>query len=73
MEFASILNKKIENLNIEHSFSKASQYITISIGLYFDVGNNLSDEESVYNFADLALYEAKEKGRNQVILYNTST
>lgn len=73
IEFASILNKKIENLNIEHSFSKVSKYITVSVGLYSDIGNNLSDEESVYNFADLALYEAKEKGRNQVILYNTST
>ncbi|RXK03866.1 hypothetical protein CRV02_01350 [Arcobacter sp. CECT 8989] len=73
IKFASILNKRIENLNIEHSFSKVSKYITVSVGLYSDIGNNLSDEESVYNFADLALYEAKEKGRNQVILYSTGT
>lgn len=62
------LRHNIENLKIEHSNSKVSKYLTVSIGLFY-VDKILDlDEEVIYKYCDDALYEAKKKGRNQVSL-----
>lgn len=68
-DFAAIVRKEIESLEIEHRFNKASNYITVSIGLYSENGNKLEDAEAIYNHTDDALYEAKESGRNKFVLY----
>ncbi|MGA1931978.1 cache domain-containing protein [Arcobacter sp. YIC-464] len=66
--FANIILKTIENLNIPHEKSQVSKYITASIGLVTKNVANMSDYNELYKLADEALYEAKEKGRNQVIV-----
>lgn len=70
VEFANIINKRIEELKIEHDYSNVSNFVTISVGLYFNIGEEIESEEDVYNFTDQALYNAKERGRNQVVIYD---
>jgi diguanylate cyclase (GGDEF)-like protein/PAS domain S-box-containing protein len=69
LNFAKLVNQKIENLKIEHKHNKASNYITASIGLYIAYAHEIETSEHIYNHADSALYKAKESGRNQFVLY----
>lgn len=57
------LRKKVENLEIESDNEIIK--VTISIGITLQIGNIL---ESTINIADQNLYEAKETGRNKVII-----
>ncbi|WP_457749032.1 sensor domain-containing diguanylate cyclase [Sulfurimonas sp.] len=68
--FAELVRKNIQALQIPHSNSKISKYITISIGLLVvDFKNEMVDENGFYTMADDALYQAKAAGRNQVIMH----
>ena len=67
-EFAKNILDSIESLKIEHKDSLTSKHITVSIGLVSKQANTLKDENELYKYADEALYEAKEKGRNQVVV-----
>jgi len=70
---AEKIRKNIENLNIEHSSSPVANHVTVSIGLIVvDLGSESVDEHGLYTMADDALYEAKEHGRNQVVLYDNN-
>ena len=57
--------QSIIDLNIQHSFSKYNQHLTISIG----VSSTRSGIENIVAHADQALYKAKENGRNRVETY----
>ena len=59
---------EIEKMNIEHSSSKVSDFITVSIGLYFMEKTDTEDVEIVFKKADDALYKAKNDGRNRVCI-----
>ena len=63
----------IENLQIEHKNSKNSDVVTISAGVIVQKASELVDEETLYKHSDVALYQAKVKGRNQVVLSELST
>lgn len=63
----------IEKLEIEHKNSKNSNIVTISAGLIVQNGSDLIDEETLYKYSDIALYQAKVKGRNQVVISEFST
>jgi diguanylate cyclase (GGDEF)-like protein len=67
------LRQKIIDLKIPHEESSAAPYITASFGLYFMRGGSLDSAEDLYNFADLALYKAKEAGRNCIMLLDSAT
>ena len=60
--------KIILTKEIEHSSNSASDFLSISIGLYVDKVKLLSKAEIFLN-TDIALYEAKNNGRNQVKVY----
>jgi diguanylate cyclase (GGDEF)-like protein/PAS domain S-box-containing protein len=62
----------VEELNIEHKNSRNSDVVTISAGLIVQKANEIVDEDTLYKFSDVALYQAKVKGRNQVILSDAS-
>lgn len=70
VEFANLINKEIEDLKIEHKHNKASPYITASVGIYTQIGNELDTTKEIYYFTDLALYEAKKNGRNGYVVFN---
>ncbi|MGB5917612.1 diguanylate cyclase, partial [Arcobacter sp.] len=69
LNFAKLINEKIEDLKIEHKYNKASDYITASLGLYVAYADKIETSEHIYNFTDSALYKAKESGRNRFVLY----
>lgn len=68
LTFAQNIRKSIEKLAIKHEGSKINPYVTISIGLVCKKGLDINDSNELYRLADEALYKAKEKGRNCVIL-----
>lgn len=71
MEVAERIRKNVE-ANKFHISDKVSINITVSIGIstYPNITNNIDD---LLEHADTALYEAKRKGRNKVVLYNNKT
>ncbi len=65
---AERIRREVEDLKIEHDYSPASPYVTVSIGMKIHhSGGDLPPEMTqLYKMADEALYQAKEQGRNQV-------
>jgi len=63
---AELARQNIENLKIEHSTNSASQYVTISSGLYIIKADDTKSDDEIYKMCDEALYVAKQSGRNQV-------
>ncbi|GIC76034.1 sensor domain-containing diguanylate cyclase [Moritella sp. F3] len=59
----------IEQLAITHAYSKASKYVTLSIGIATMCPESESSEAQLLENADKALYLAKEHGRNQCWVY----
>ena len=68
MNYALLIKDDIENLKIEHSGNKVSQYVTISLGVVCKSGLEINSSEELYKNADENLYEAKRSGRNCVVL-----
>jgi len=70
--FANKMCRAIEDEKIEHKANTASSYVTASFGvisLNFIKNRELSTNvEELYKIVDTLLYEAKEQGRNRVIL-----
>jgi diguanylate cyclase (GGDEF)-like protein len=63
-KIAQIIRKRIE----QHKHEQLPQQVTVSIGVaQFDVDND--DIISLLKHADLALYEAKNSGKNKVVIY----
>lgn len=63
------LCKAVEGLAIEHKSSKASEVITISAGITTLIPTDKNDISNMVKFADKALYNAKNNGRNQYVAY----
>jgi len=67
LNIANKTRQNIENIQIEHKNNSASNYVTVSMGLYiynFD-SENISHED-IYLETDKLLYQSKQNGRNQV-------
>ena len=68
--FCERLRKKIEQTIFSHE--KDSIKLTLSLGFAStELGENINPKELVRR-ADMALYEAKRKGRNQTIAFNSN-
>lgn len=68
-QLAEKIHVELERSAIVHPHSSASRYVTVSIGLaHFKSG----DSASLYKQADLALYKAKDDGRNRTATYSTA-
>jgi diguanylate cyclase (GGDEF)-like protein len=62
------LRQMIIDLQIPHLKSSVAPYITASLGMYILRGGTADTTEDLYNNADMALYEAKKRGRNCIWL-----
>ena len=66
---AELLRARIEALEIKHKSSRASKFVTISLGVATFDGENIT-QEILLETADKALYLAKDRGRNLVAVMN---
>ncbi|MCC5813428.1 MAG: diguanylate cyclase [Leptospira sp.] len=71
MVVANLILKKIKDGKIEHKFSTHDNFLTCSVGVAgISFQESLgSSKEKLIGKADKALYEAKNSGRNKVVLY----
>lgn len=65
---AEQMRKNVEKLNIEHAHSSATNCVTISIGVNTVIPSDKSSIEEFIRTTDKALYKAKEKNRNNVVI-----
>jgi diguanylate cyclase (GGDEF)-like protein len=66
------LRQKIIDLKIPHEKSSVAPYVTASLGVYILRGGSADSVEDLYNNADAALYEAKKRGRNCIMLRDSA-
>jgi diguanylate cyclase (GGDEF)-like protein len=66
------IKQRIVDLNIPHEKSTIAPYVTASLGVYFMRGGSENTREELYSQVDLALYEAKARGRNGVVLLDSA-
>lgn len=60
----------VEDLRVLHKSSKVSEYVTVSLGVATIVPARDKKPELLINLADEALYEAKNNGRNRIVITN---
>lgn len=65
---AQSIHQEVENLKIPHSQSAAREWVTLSLGVSTQIPSGESSAEDLIAVADRALYEAKEQGRNQIVV-----
>jgi diguanylate cyclase (GGDEF)-like protein len=60
----------VNDLEIPHEKTNVANvnHVTVSIGLYVIRCGSSNDMEAIYKFADMALYEAKNNGRNRAVI-----
>jgi two-component system cell cycle response regulator len=65
---AQLIQQAIQSLKIPHAQSKVSEWVSVSIGISSTIPSPLDKAEALILAADQALYQAKEQGRNQIVL-----
>ena len=71
---AQRLRKTIEEKEMDISEARVPNIKTIKVTASFGISeyvNTIKDPQELYKMADNALYEAKERGRNRVIVYSS--
>lgn len=66
IDVAERIRGNVQTLNIVHEFSETARQITVSIGVGSFVPPSDSNAQLIIEHADVALYRAKEMGRNRV-------
>ena len=66
IDVAERIRGNVQTLNITHEFSESAPQITVSIGVGSFVPPSGSNAQLIIEHADVALYRAKEMGRNRV-------
>ncbi|MCL2031639.1 MAG: GGDEF domain-containing protein, partial [Oscillospiraceae bacterium] len=64
----SHLQGKVEELNIPHTASDIAERVTLSVGVYITQCRPSNNIQTLYDFTDKALYEAKHIGRNCAVV-----
>lgn len=67
IEFAEIIRKGIEQLNISNKSNDIIEALTVSIGTITKIPDNTDTIDKYMSIADMRLYKAKTLGRNRVI------
>ncbi|WP_158413139.1 CHASE2 domain-containing protein [Baaleninema simplex] len=64
LKVARRIRDRVNDLHIDHNGSPVGPYVTLSCGVASLVPNSSASLETLIQTADLALYDAKEDGRN---------
>ncbi|WP_432472750.1 GGDEF domain-containing protein [Amphritea sp. HPY] len=67
MEYGERIRKHIEELKIPNINSKASDYMTVSVGLVIANPETGYDSDKLMKIVDQRLYAAKDLGRNRIV------
>ena len=68
LNIANIIKEKIHKLNIAHQHSQISNYVTLSMGISVSIPTIDQQTDKLLLMADQALYQAKQAGRNRIII-----
>jgi len=68
-DIAEQLRRAILDLEIPHETSSVADIVTVSFGIFTILPEKNLPPETMIEFADKALYQAKEQGRNMVVMY----
>ncbi|HEY9907667.1 MAG TPA: diguanylate cyclase, partial [Thermosynechococcaceae cyanobacterium] len=63
------IHQEIESLKLSHSRSPVSPFVTCSLGISAQIPYHLIPPELLLGKADQALYQAKQRGRNNFCVY----
>ncbi|MBI2421263.1 MAG: diguanylate cyclase [Candidatus Hydrogenedentes bacterium] len=66
---AEEIRSAIAGLGLLHEHSRAAHMVTVSIGVATLMPSGLHSPNELIRMADLALYQAKDAGRNHVVLF----
>jgi diguanylate cyclase (GGDEF)-like protein len=72
-DIAEHVRMTLIDLKLPHSASQVTNIVTASFGVYTMVPDRDAQPETLIDYADKALYQAKDRGRNMVVLYNESS
>lgn len=70
-EIAKYITKTLKTRKIRHEKSDVAPYLTVSVGIISKVPQRKTTYALLMDFADQALYQAKEKGKNQTEVYES--
>lgn len=68
-DIAEQLRSAILDLEIPHETSSVANIVTVSFGVFTTLPEKDLPPETMIEFADKALYQAKRQGRNMVVIY----
>uniref|UniRef100_UPI001EEBECBE GGDEF domain-containing protein n=1 Tax=Vibrio vulnificus TaxID=672 RepID=UPI001EEBECBE len=69
---AERIHKAVADLSYPHAFSAVSDVVTLSQGVYTFIPNGREELQTIYQFADKALYQAKLEGKNRYVTFRAS-
>lgn len=67
LDILESIRADVQALSLNHAYSDAAEVVTISIGMAYLTPKSHQGLEDALRLADVALYLAKEQGRNRVI------
>lgn len=70
IELAEEIRREVLALELEHRASPIHSHVTVSIGVGYLTGDEASVGKVLIRRADMALYYAKEHGRNQIAVWS---
>ena len=69
LQIAETIRLRVKSLKITHHKSPVHETVTLSLGVFSMIPNGEASPELLVAFADRALYEAKEKGKDVANLF----